>query len=274
MSEFIGYLPLILGLMAAGVVGGLIAGLLGVGGGIVLVPAMALAFEILGYDADIYQHMAVGTSLAIIIATGATSAFAHYKRGAVMIDIVKLWSPFIITASLFGGLMARLYSGDMLRLIFAFIALFVALNMLLPFQERLLSKLHQSKLVHRVIAFVVGYISALMGIGGGSLSVPSLVAFGHRIHESVGTGAALGVLIAVPGTIGFMVSGAGVVGRVEFSIGYVNIPALILIGVVASLVAPVGVALAHRLDPKKLKLTFAIFLCLVSARMIYQVFWG
>ncbi len=274
MSEFISYLPLILGLMVAGMLGGLIAGLLGVGGGIVLVPAMALAFEILGYDADIYQHMAVGTSLAIIIATGSTSALAHYRRGAVMLDIVKLWAPFIIVASFLGGLMAKLYSGDMLRLIFAFIALFVALNMLLPIQEKLLGKLHQSKPVHRIIAFVVGYISALMGIGGGSFSVPSLVAFGHKIHKSVGTGAALGVLIAVPGAIGFMISGYGVVGRPEFSVGYVNIPALILIGVVASLAAPLGATLAHRLDARKLKLTFAMFLCLVSARMIYQVIWS
>ncbi len=274
MALLVEFSPLIISLIGAGLVGGLIAGLLGVGGGIVLVPVMAMAFDFLGISKDIYHHMAVGTSLAVIIVTGLTSSIAHYKRGAVMLDIVKLWAPFIIIASLLGGLMARFYSGDVLRLIFAFIALFVALNLLLPFQKRFIGKLHQSKPVHRIIAFIVGYISTLMGIGGGSLSVPSLVAFGHKIHKSVGTGAALGVLIAVPGAIGFMISGSGIVGRPEFSIGYVNIPALILIGVIASLVAPVGAVLAHKLDPKKLKLIFAIFLCVVSARMIYQVIWS
>lgn len=274
MTDLVSYLPLILGLMAAGVASGLLAGLLGVGGGIVLVPAMSIAFGFLGYSADVIHHVAVGTSLAIIIASGTSSTLAHYKCGAVMLDIVKIWSPFIIIAALLGGLMARLYSGDMLRIIFAIIALLVAINILLPFQQRLIGKLHQSKFTHRIIAFVVGYISALMGIGGGSLSVPTLTSFGHSIHKSVGTGAALGVLIAIPATIGFIISGLGVAGRPEFSIGYINIPALILIGIIATIVAPFGAAIAHKIDARKLKLTFAVFLVIVSARMIYQVFWG
>ena len=272
MENFAPYLPLISGLIIAGVASGLLAGLLGVGGGIVLVPAMSIIFQILGYNPDIYHHVAVGTSLAVIIATGFSSAYAHYKHGAVMLDIVKLWSPFIIIAALLGGLMARLYSGDILRIIFALVALIVAINILFPFQQRLLGKLHQSKPTHRIIAFVVGYISALMGIGGGSLSVPSLTSFGHSIHKSVGTGAALGVLIAIPATIGFIISGLGVAGRPEFSIGYINIPALILIGIIATIVAPFGAAIAHKVDARKLKLTFAIFLIIVSIRMIYQTF--
>lgn len=274
ISLIVEYLPLIFGLIAAGIFAGLLAGLFGVGGGIVLVPAMAIAFDFLGTNPNIYHHVAVGTSLAIIIASGTSSTLAHYKRGAVMLDIVKLWSPFIIIASLLGGLMARLYSGDMLRIIFALVAFFVAINIILPIQQRLLGKLHQSKFTHRTIAFIVGYISALMGIGGGSLSVPSLVAFGHKMHKSVGTGAALGVLIAIPATIGFIISGWGVKGLPPFSIGYINVPALILIGIVVTIVAPFGAALAHKIDATKLKLAFAIFLIIVSSRMIYQVFWG
>lgn len=274
MGDMVVYLPLVAGLLAAGVVAGLIAGLLGVGGGIVMVPAMALAFQIMGYDPGVYHHVAVGTSLAVIIATGTTSARAHMKRDAVMMDVVKLWGPFIVLASLAGGLMARMYSGDVLRIIFGVIAIFVALNVVLPIQQRMMAQLSGSALTHRIVAAIVGYVSALMGIGGGSLSVPTLAAFGNPMHKAVGTGAALGVLLAVPGALGFVVSGWDVAGRPPFSLGYVNVPALILIGVVAASVAPLGAALAHRLDQKQLKLAFAVFLLIVGGRMIYQAVMG
>ncbi len=264
------YLPLVLGLAAAGAVAGLIAGLLGVGGGIVMVPAMAVAFQFMGYDPEVYQHVAVGTSLAVIIATGSNSARAHYKRGAVMVDVLKLWGPFIVVASLLGGLMAGLYSGDMLRAIFGVVALFLALNILLPIQKKLMEQLHESKLTHRIAASIIGYVSALMGIGGGSFSVPTLAAFGHTMQKAVGTSSALGVLLAIPGAIGFIISGWGVEGRPPLSIGFVNIPAMLLIGAVATLMAPVGAALAHRLEQRPLRLVFALFLAVVGSRMIFQ----
>lgn len=268
------YLPLVAGLLAAGVVAGLIAGLLGVGGGIVMVPAMALAFQIMGFDPGVYHHVAVGTSLAVIIATGTTSARAHWKRDAVMIDILRLWGPFIVAASLIGGLMAGLYSGDVLRIIFGVIAIFVALNVVLPIQQKMMASLKASKLTNRIMAAIIGYVSALMGIGGGSLSVPTLAAFGNSMHKAVGTSAALGVLLAVPGALGFVVSGWAVEGRPPLSFGYVNLPALILIGVVAAAVAPLGATLAHRLDQRRLKLAFAVFLLIVGGRMIYQAVLG
>ncbi|VAW14854.1 Uncharacterized UPF0721 integral membrane protein [hydrothermal vent metagenome] len=271
MSELIGLLPLALGLLAAGVVAGLIAGLLGVGGGIVMVPAMAFAFELMGYDPDVYQHVAVATSLAVIIGTGTSSALAHHRRGAVMGDVLKIWGPPIVVASLVGGLVAGLFSGDMLRMIFGVVALFIALNVILPVQRRMMSKLGGSNLTNRISAAFVGFFSALMGIGGGSLSVPTLTAFGNSIHKSVGTGSALGVMLAVPGTLGFVISGWGVAGRPPFSLGFVNIPALVLIGVAAASIAPLGAALAHRLDQKYLKLVFALFLAIVGMRMLWQV---
>jgi len=274
VSELLEYGPLVLGLLGAGALAGLIAGLLGVGGGIVMVPAMALAFQILGYDAGVYQHVAVGTSLAVIIATGTTSALAHHKRDSVLMDVVRLWAPFIIVASLVGGLMARWYSGDALRIIFGVVALFVALNVVLPIQKKMMSRLSESVSTHRIVAVFVGYISSLMGIGGGSLSVPTLAAFGHAMHKAVGTGAALGVLLAVSGTVGFVVSGWSVEGRPPFSLGYVNVPALLLIGVVASAIAPLGAALAHKLDQVQLKRAFAVFLFVVGLRMIIQAVTG
>jgi len=274
MPELMHYMPLVLGLGVAGAFAGLMAGLLGVGGGIIMVPAMAIAFQFMGFDAGVFHHVAVGTSLAVIIATGANSARAHHARGAVMFDVLKLWGPFIVVASLLGGLMARLYSGDMLRIIFGVVALFLALNVVLPIQQRLMSRLKDSALTHRIMATLIGYISALMGIGGGSLSVPTLSAFGNPMHKAVGTSAALGVLLAVPGTFGFIISGLGVEGRPPLSIGYVNIPAFLLIGIVATLVAPLGAALAHRLDQRQLKLAFGVFLAIVGTKMIVQAITG
>ncbi len=271
MNELIGLLPLAAGLLGAGVVAGLIAGLLGVGGGIVMVPAMALAFEIMGYDPNVYQHVAVATSLAVIVGTGTTSALAHHRRGAVIGDVLKIWGPAIVVASLIGGLVAGFFSGDLLRGIFGVVALFIALNIVLPVQRRLMARLGGSNLTNRVSAAFVGFVSALMGIGGGSLSVPTLAAFGFSIHKSVGTAAALGVLLAVPGALGFIVSGWQVAGRPPFSLGYVNIVAMVLIGVSAASVAPLGAALAHRLDQKRLKGVFALFLAVVGLRMLYQV---
>ncbi len=267
---FVEYLPLIIGFLAAGALAGLTAGLLGVGGGIVMVPAMAFAFEMLGYDSEVYQHVAVGTSLAIIIVTGLSSARAHHRRGVVMMNIVRLWAVPIMIAALAGGLMARLYSGDVLRVVFGVVALLVAANIVLPIQRLLMGNLRDSPLTHRISAVIVGYISALMGVGGGSLSVPTLAAFGHPMHKAVGTGAALGVLIAVPGTLGFIISGWSETGLPPLSIGYVNLPALVLIGVVASLVAPMGAALAHRLDQVMLKRVFAVYLIVIGGRMIWQ----
>lgn len=274
MNEIMSFAPLVGGLLAAGALAGLIAGLLGVGGGIVMVPAMALAFSALGYDAGVYHHVAVGTSLAVIITTGFSSARAHHAKQAVMMDVVRMWGPPLVVASLAGGLMARMYSGDLLRAIFGVVALFVAINVILPIQQRLMAQLSESKLTHRISAAIVGYLSALMGIGGGSLSVPTLAAFGNPMRKAVGTGAALGVLIAIPGAIGFVVSGWDVAGRPPFSLGYVNLPAFALIGIVATIVAPYGAKLAHSIDQKRLKQAFAVFLFIVAGRMLYQAFVG
>lgn len=268
------YLPSILALIAAGVVGGLIAGLLGVGGGIIMVPAMTIVFALLGYDPEVYQHVAVGTSLAVIISTGTMSARSHYKRGAVMVDVLKLWGPFIMAFSLLGGLMAGLYSGDVLRGIFGFVALFLALNIVLPFQQKLMGRLNGSVMTNRICAGFIGYVSSLMGVGGGSFSVPTLAAFGHSMQRSVGTSSALGVLIALPGAIGFVISGWGAEGRPPLSLGYVNVPALVLIGLVAAVFAPIGAALAHKMAQRPLKLVFAAFLTVVGLRMIWQAFFG
>jgi len=273
-SEILAYWPFVLGLMVTGVASGIAAGLLGIGGGAIIVPALSTALLLLGYDSDVVQHVAVATSLGIIIPTGIMSARAHYKRGAMDVRIFKLWAPFIVVGTFVGGLIAGYFSGDVLRVVFAVMAFVIAANIVFGFQTKLMGHLHGSSITHRISALIVGFISALMGIGGGSLTVPTLVAFGATMHAAVGTSAAIGVAIAISGTIGFIISGWGVQGLPPLSLGYINLVALVLVAVLAALFAPVGAALAHRMDQKTLKYVFAAFLTVVGLQMLWKVLAG
>ncbi len=273
-ADVVAYWPFVLGLMVTGVFSGLAAGLLGIGGGAIIVPALSTSLSLLGYDSDVVQHVAVGTSLAIIIPTGIMSARAHHKRGALDTKTLRLWVPFIVAGTFIGGLMAGYFSGDVLRIVFAVMAFLIAANIVSAWQTKVMGHLHGSGVTHRVSAFVVGYISSLMGIGGGSLSVPTLVAFGASMHAAVGTSAALGVAIALSGTLGFIISGWGESGLPPLSLGYINLVAMVLVAVLAAIFAPFGAALAHRLDQKTLKYVFAAFLVAVGLNMLWKVLAG
>jgi uncharacterized membrane protein YfcA len=261
-------------LVLAGAVTGLLAGVFGVGGGAVIVPVLYEIFRIIGVAEDVRMPLCVGTSLAIIIPTGIMSARAHYKRGALDVKVLRLWVPFIVAGTFIGGLMAGYFSGDVLRVVFAVMAFVIAANIVFGFQTKLMGHLHGSSLTHRISAFVVGYISSLMGIGGGSLTVPTLVAFGATMHAAVGTSAAIGVAIAISGTLGFIISGWGTAGLPPLSVGYINLVALVLVAVLAAVFAPLGAALAHRLDQKTLKYVFAAFLVAVGLNMLWKVLAG
>lgn len=274
LMVLVGYWPFVLGLMATGVVSGIAAGLLGVGGGAIIVPALSTALSLLGYGGDVVQHVAVGTSLAIIIPTGIMSARAHHKRGALDLKVLWLWAPFIVVGTFVGGLMAGYFSGNVLRIVFAVMAFIIAANIVFGFQTRLMGHLKGSALTHRISAVVVGFISALMGIGGGSLTVPTLVAFGATMHAAVGTSAAIGVAIAVSGTAGFIISGWGVEGLPPLSLGYINVLSMVLVATLAAVFAPFGAALAHKLDQKALKYVFATFLVVVGLNMLWKVMAG
>jgi uncharacterized membrane protein YfcA len=274
MNLIVTYWPLIIGLSLSGCVSGIFAGLLGVGGGVIIVPILSYAFEAMGFSGDVAQHVAVASSLAIIIPTGAMSARAHYKRGAVDLAALRLWAPFVAVTTLLGGLAARYFTGEALRIVFGVIALLIALNIVTPFQQRLMGHLKGSATTHRIAASIVGFLSALMGIGGGSLSVPTMAAFGATMHQAVGTGAAIGVFIAIGGTIGYIISGWGVPSLPPASLGYVNLIAFVLVGGFAALTAPAGAAIAHRLNQKTLRYVFAVFLVVVGLNMIWKAISG
>ncbi|MEN5081920.1 sulfite exporter TauE/SafE family protein [Bosea sp. TWI1241] len=260
------------GLLVTGALSGVLAGLLGIGGGGIIVPALALALAAMGYGGDVGQHVAVATSLAIIIPIGLSSARAHDAKGALDRPTFRLWAPVIFVATLAGGISAGLFPGKVLQAVLGFMAFFIAANILLPFLERLMRRVHGSATAQRLCAAVIGYLCALMGTGGGALSVPTLAAFGLPIHTAVGTGAALGVPIALAGTLGFLISGWNAEGLPPLSLGYINLPALVLIGGVASLTAPFGARLAHRLPARTLKKVFAVFLVVVGVSMLWAAF--
>jgi len=261
-------LALIAGLGVTGVIGGILAGLLGVGGGIVVVPVLFWILGLFAFSPEVASHLAVATSLATIIPTSISSMRAHNKRGTVDKDLLRLWGPAVFVGALIGGILSRFIPGDGLRLVFGVVGILVAINMAIPRTLVISQHLPKSGLVNRLIATVIGLISSLMGIGGGTLSVPTLAAFSFPVHKAVGTASAMGLLIAVPGVAGFIWSGWDAAGRPPLSLGYVSLPAALIIAPVSYFCAPLGVRLAHALNPRYLKLAFAFFLAITAARML------
>lgn len=258
-------------LLVVGAIGGLIAGLLGVGGGIVIVPVLFHLFTSLGIDEGIRMQVAVGTSLATIIATSASSVRAHWRRGAVDTDLLRQWGPFILLGVLLGTALADYLRGPALTAVFATVGFIVSLNMGFGKAHWRLGDTLPTGFVRWLMAGSIGTVSAMMGIGGGTLSVPLLSLFGYPIHRAVGSAAAIGFIIGVPGAIGFIVTGWNEAALPPFSLGYVNLLGLALIVPTSMLLAPVGARLAHSLNTRKLRLAFAIFLAITAMRMAYSV---
>lgn len=262
-------LPLFGVLVLTGAIAGVLAGLLGVGGGIIVVPVLYSLLGFLDIDDSVRMHVSVGTSLASIVITSIVSSRAHHKRGAVDVALLKSWALFIGVGSILGTVVASAVDGPVLSAIFAVIALLVALYMAFTPADFKIRDNLPGKWLGRFSAFNIGGISAMMGIGGGTLGVPFFNAFGYPVHRAVGTSAAIGLVVAVPAAIGFVISGWGIPALPQASIGHVNLLGLVLIAPFTSLTAPLGVRLAHVLSPRALKFAFAIFLFVTSARMFY-----
>ncbi len=258
---------LALALMATGIIAGIMAGLLGVGGGIVIVPVLYHLFSLLEIDPAVRMHMAVGTSLATIIPTSIVSARSHYAKGSMDIDLLRTLGPFVLVGAIAGGFAGSLFDGAVLSTVFATVALLVAANMAFRPEGSSLRDGLPKKAGQTLIGGLIGAVSAVMGIGGGTLGVPVLSACNYPIRRAVGTASALGVIIGIPGAIGFIAAGIGVAARPPGSIGYINLIGFALIVPLTMRMAPVGASIAHRINPKSLRLAFAIFLALTAARM-------
>jgi uncharacterized protein len=262
--------PLLAALLLAGAAAGLLAGLFGVGGGTVLVPALFQVFTSYGYGADTAMHLAVATSLATIIPTGISSARAHHWRGAVDKGVLRTLAPSVAVGALVGAAISGYFKGLVLTLMFAVFASIIAALMLRGKKGFALVKQMPTGAGRHGLGAFIGSISALLGIGGGTISVPTLAACGYAMPVAVGTGAALGLAIAVPGTLGFIISGWGAPDLPPFSVGYINLIAVVVIAPMSVLLAPQGARLAHWLPEVWLRRGFAGFLLLVAGRMLYK----
>jgi len=256
---------------ATGVAAGLLAGLFGVGGGLIMVPALALVLPGQGVGPAIVMQVAVGTSLAVISATSLSSMLAHHRQQGVRWDVLLRFAPGLAAGAVAGAFVAHALPGLVLQRIVGAGAILVAIQMFLARPEK--GDAHDFKRgASPFLLFgaggVIGLLSALIGIGGGALTVPYLTWRGVPIRQAVGTAAACGVPIAWAGAAGFIAAGWSVAGRPEASLGYVVLPAFAAIAVASVMFAPIGARLAHRLPPLLLKRAFAVLLLVIGALLL------
>ena len=259
-------------MLATGCVAGIMAGMFGIGGGIVIVPVLEMTLGFLGVDPAIRMHVAVATSLATIIPTSISSARAHHQREAVDMAIVRRWAIFVLIGALLGAWIAAQVHSRVLAMVFATLALLIALKMIfLPKSRNLANDVPRGPLV-AVIPTAIGCLSSMMGIGGGTFSVMTLTLFNQPIHRAVGTAALLGLVISLPGTIGFIITGWNDVRIPPGSLGYVSLIGFALIAPATVMTAPIGAKIAHSFSEKKLSILFGAFLVLAAARLFYKAF--
>jgi uncharacterized membrane protein YfcA len=274
MPDLITILPIFILLILIGAFAGVLAGLLGVGGGIILVPAFYYAFSSLGYNSPQLMQICLATSLATIIFTSIRSVLSHHKKGAVDWDILKSWAPGIVIGAFIGVFIAAGLRSDTLLLIFGTLALIVGFYMAFSQASWRLGEVMPTGIKRAILSPIVGFLSVLMGIGGGSLGVPIMTLHGRPIHRAVATAAGFGLIIALPSAITFLFTPIPDAGRPPFNIGHVNIAAFLVIISMTMLTAPIGAKLAHSLDPKPLKRVFAVFLILVAINMLRKAYFG
>ncbi|MCE9507399.1 MAG: sulfite exporter TauE/SafE family protein [Alphaproteobacteria bacterium] len=263
------YTELVLLLLAIGCAGGFLSGLLGVGGGIIFVPALYFCFTSVGLDAAHIMHVAVGTSLAVVFATGSASAYHHYQRKSVDMAIVRSWGPAIVLGVALGSLFASAVDGHVLKTIFASLMILTAVYMALSKDKP--EAEHGRKLppaAQYVSCFIIGLLSSMIGIGGAIMNIPMMAYSGVPIQRAIGTGTALSIAVSLPGMIGYMISGFPHMADLPpLSLGYVNLIALATIIPMSIFLAPVGVRVSHGLPKPVLRRIFAVVLALVSLRM-------
>lgn len=259
--------------VAVGALAGLLAGLLGVGGGVVVVPALAFAFTSQGVAPRYVMPLALGTSLATIVFTSLASVRAHHRRGAVNWLIVERLGPGLVLGALGGASVATRLSSDVLMVIFAVFLWAVAAHLLVDAVPTATGAL-PGRLGLLAAGGAIGLLSGVVGIGGGSLSVPLLTRCRVKLHEAIGTAAAAGCPVAFAGAVGYLVNGLAFDGLPRASAGFLHLPAVIGVAVPSVIAAPLGARLAHRLPIRRLKTLFAAFLFLVGGRLVYSVFWG
>ena len=251
---------------------GFVAGLFGIGGGLITVPFLYYIFNSLGINQQYLMHLAVGPSFAIIIPTSTVSVLTHHKFKAVDFDIVKSYGIFVILGVIFGTIFAASLKTKSLVLFFSIVILFLGIYLLL-IKEKEKNIIIKIKLHLKIIlGFIVGFVSAPMGIGGAVMNVPILKFFGYSINKAIFSAAAIGFLIALFGAIGFLITGSYLKTNLPLSIGFLNIPAFLIFIPITTFMARIGARTVHKIDKNKISKFFGIFLLLISAKFFYEYF--
>ncbi len=249
---------------------GFVAGLFGIGGGLITVPFLYYIFGSFGVDQTYIMHLAVGTSFAIIIPTSIVSVLTHHKYKAVDFDIVKNYGTYVVFGVIVGTIFAASLKTKSLVLFFSIIILFLGVYLLL-IKEKEKNLIIEMKLYLKIIlGFIVGFISAPMGIGGAVMNVPILKFFGYSINKAIGSAAAIGFLIALFGAVGFLISGSYLKTNLPLSIGFLNIPAFLIFIPITTFMARIGARTVHKIDKNKISKFFGIFLIFISVKFLYE----
>lgn len=256
-------------LVAAGLVAGFAAGIFGIGGGFIVVPALLIVLPLFGGDKSQLAHVAIGTSAATIIITSIRSLSSHAKRDAVEFPILWSWAPWLVVGDAAGVMLAGRIDGHILTLVFAIGVGLMSLLFLLPrLAEHKLSDTMPRMAPRMAIAGGLGTFSSLLGIGGGTIAIMVMTLCGRSIHKAIATASGIGALIAIPSAIGFILIGLGQTGLPWGSLGYVNLPAAAVITSMSILTAPLGVAAAHSLPAAPLRRAFGLYLIFIATVMM------
>jgi uncharacterized membrane protein YfcA len=264
---------LALALLGAGVITGILAGLFGVGGGAVIVPVLYQIFKMVGVPEQYLMHLCVGTSLAIIIPTSISSFRTHFGAGKVLMPVLKAWALPVLAGVVLGSLVAAYAPGAVLKLVFVAVASLNAVKLLFGRDSWKLGDQLPGRAGLSGFGFVIGLASSLMGIGGGVISNMFLTLHGVTMHQAVATSAGLGVLISIPGAVGYMLAGWPHMGVLPpLSVGFVSLLGFLLVAPTSTYLAPYGARLAHRTPKRRLEIGFGIFLVLISLRFLASLF--
>jgi uncharacterized protein len=265
-------IELVVALVVSGAVTGVLAGLFGVGGGAVIIPVLYQAYAVLGIAADVRMHVCIGTSMAIIVPTAIRSFMAHRKRGSVDMGVVKSWLIPMPIGVAGAAVLAASTSGRALSGIFATIVSLVAIRLLFGRASWRLGSDLPGNPLRALIGIVIGFLSTLMGVGGGIMVNTVMTLYGRTMIQAVGTSAAVGLIVSIPAVVGYIWAGWGVAGLPPLSAGYVNLLGMAVLVPVSVLAAPYGVRVAHALSQRTLEISFGIFLAVVAIRFFFAFF--
>lgn len=272
MELVLNNLPTIAALVGTGIFAGLLAGLLGVGGGIVIVPVLFFLFQSFGVSPQSAMYIATGTSLATIIPTSISSIRSHRKKGNVDAALLKQWGALILVGVLLGSWLVTKVDGRYLTTLFGIVATLSALNMLFRTGKSALAESLPGRVGQSIMAACIGFFSSMVGIGGGTLSVPILTAFNYPAHKAVGTAAAIGLIISLPAALYLLMFGQTPQDAPLGTYGYINLVGFVCIVPLTVLCAPIGAGIASKLDANMLKKIFAVVLLITGTRMLAQLF--